>query len=366
MDFNRFLLDLFLFKNLLPFFRRQWQNLQTRIQKIKPFSWESALLLSALSWSVYLLVQGYYVKKFVSFFGWVFLIVGVDWALLNRTVQLPLIGFKFKQGPWITGAITCIALLSNDFILQDWRSALISWPIFSAVFAGYTRFLQPGLQLKTPDATGRQELVLLFLVAGLLSSWFQFHFLIQDLLQAYPTLLQEDLSRSAFVMRLGNQRSQPNSSSNNQSLAAGYTLLDAAEAIVRESLAGKNWLDAQQWLRSIDRNNDSGTAFDLTQPTLQRVYGEPSEQRSRQRQLWQITADSSFASSQVDLQLTATWLGPTAQPGAAVQRRCTVREVVNPNPQTFNDLQQGSTFDMSCQPSRIVFNPNPSRLQISR
>jgi Family of unknown function (DUF5357) len=346
-----FLLNLVLVKNLLPFFQQQWQNLQERVKKITPFSWESTLLLSALSWSVYLLVQGYYFKKFVSVFGWLFLIVGVDWALLNKTVQIPLIGFKFKQGPWITGAITCIALLSNDFILRDWRSALISWPIFSAVFAGYTRFLQPGLQLRVPDAGGRQELVLLFLVAGLLSSWFQFHFLIQNLLQTYPNLLTEDMSRSAFVVRLSNRSNDRN---DNQLLSKAYPLLDAAEAVVRESLAGKNWLEAQNWLRTIDSNEPSETALNLTQPALQKVYGN---QLPREQQLWQIAANTSFSPSRVDLLLIANWLGPTAQPGNTVQRLCMLSEVVNPNPQTFNDLQQGSTFEMRCQPSRVVSYP---------
>ena len=182
---TQLLLDWFLLRRLGQTVRTRTQKTQAWLNNVKPFSWEAMLLLSLFSWFVYLLLQGIYAKKFISIFAWAFLIFGIDWALLGKQVTIPLIGFKFQHGPWITGAIASLAFLTNDFIITDWRSALISWPILSAVIAAYSRFIQPGLKFGTPGSTGRQDLVLLFLISGLISCWLQFHFLIQDILRTY-------------------------------------------------------------------------------------------------------------------------------------------------------------------------------------
>lgn len=336
-NLTRFLLDFFLFRNFAKFARNQAKKVQDWLSHIKPFSWEATLLLSLFSWFVYLLVQGFYAKKIVSIFGWLFLILGVDWALLGKKVTIPLIGFKFQHGPWITGAIASAAFLSNDFIITDLRGALISWPIFSAVFAGYTRFIQPGLRWQLPTPEGRQELVLLFLLSGLFSCWFQFHFLVQDVLELYPNLLADNFDRSSFVMQLNRIR-RPTSK--------GYPLLEAVESEAREDLAGKNWIEAQRWLRNID-----SVESDLGRRAIDAVYGD---QMPREQQLWQITADTTFKQASVDLVLRAKWRGASSRLGGYTLRRlCIVSEVAVPPPQTFEDLQAqaGNLYQMTCQTS---------------
>lgn len=334
---TRLLLDFFLFKNFAGFVRNQTKKVQDWLSKVKPFSWEATLLLSLFSWFVYLLVQGFYAKKFVSIFAWGFLILGVDWALLGKQVTVPLLGFKFQYGAWLTGALACAAFLSNDFIITDLRGALISWPIFSAFFAGYSRFIQPGLKWQLPNPDGRQELVLLFLLSGLFSCWFQFHFLIQDILELYPNLLADNFDRSGFVMQLNRIR-RPTSK--------GYPLLEAAESTVRQELSGKNWIEAQRWLRNID-----SVESDLSRRVIDTLY---DDQLPREQQLWQITADTAFRQSSVDLTLRATWKGASSRVGGYTLRRlCIISEVANPPPQTFEQMQTqetlGNSYQITCQ-----------------
>ncbi|WNZ25112.1 DUF5357 family protein [Leptolyngbya sp. NK1-12] len=340
---TRFLLDFFLVRNFSKFVRNRAQQLQTWLSNLKPFSWEVSLMLSLLSWFVVLILQEIYLKKFVSIFAWGFLIIGVDWALFGRTITIPLVGFRLRYAPWIAGAIACIALLTNDFIITDWRGALVSWPIVSAAFAGYSRFIASGFKWRLPDSTGRQDLVLLFLFAGLLSCWFQFHFMIQDILRLYPYLLTNDFDRSLFVVRLNPDR-KPTS--------PAYPLLEVAEQVVREELTGKTWEEASTWLNSL---NESDTQAELSRQIVTQLYGD---RLPREQQLWQITTETSQAatnSSSIDLTLRALWQGASSRPdGYAVKRSCTVQRSALSTPQTFADLQAQTQFgaQLTCQPAQ--------------
>lgn len=329
------LLNWVLLKKVGQTVRRRTQQMQNRLNTVKPFSWEALLLLSLFSWFVYLLLQGFYAKKLISVFAWLFLIVGLDWALLGKSVRLPLISFKLQYGPWITGGVACLALLSNRFIITDWQSALTSWPIISAVFAAYLRFIQPGMKLGPPGAAGRQELVLLFLISGLLSSWFQFHFLIQDTLAHYPNLLADSFERSAFVTRINLNR---------QPTTKAYPLLTATEAAVRQSLTGKTWIDVQRWLSTI-----KATEPELSRRAIASVYGG---ELPREQQLWKITTDAGANAANptsLDLILRVRWQGASSRPGGYTLRQaCLVREQTLPNPQTFEQLRQ-SGFQLTCQ-----------------
>lgn len=334
--FTKFLLNAFLLKNLVPFVRKRFQQARDRLSQIKPFSWEVTLLLSLLSWFVFLLVQGRYIKTFVSVFAWFFLIVGTDWALMGKKVTIPLIGYTFQYSPWITGAFACAAFFSNDFIIRDWRSALISYPIFAAVFMGYSKFIQNDLKWQVPDPNGRQDLVLSFLFCGLLSCWVQFHFLIQDIVRQYPNLLADDFEGSTFVMRI-----DPRQPTNR-----AYPLLEAAELVVRRELAGKTWTEAEAWLRNVD-----SVEADLSRQVVDQVYGD---QLPREQQLWQITADPTFGSSRVELSLRARWLGASSQPnGYTLRRSCLISQAASPPPQTFEDMQTqqqtGGSYEFVCQ-----------------
>jgi len=336
---TQLLLDWFLLRRLGQTVRTRTQKTQAWLNDVKPFSWEAMLLLSLFSWFVYLLLQGIYAKKFISIFAWAFLIFGIDWALLGKQVTIPLIGFKFQHGPWITGAIASLAFLTNDFIITDWRSALISWPILSAVIAAYSRFIQPGLKFGTPGATGRQDLVLLFLISGLISCWFQFHFLIQDILRTYPNLLADSFEQSAFVTQINPGGRYPASKVS--------PLLTATEAAIRQALSGKDWIETQRWLSDIKAIEPS-----LSRQAIESVYGN---QLLREQQLWQITVDAgrnATNNANLDLILQVRWRGASSRPGGAgylLRQNCLVSETALSTPQTFEQMRQQTGFQLTCQ-----------------
>jgi hypothetical protein len=336
-ELTKFLLNFFLLKNLVPFVRERFRQFRERLSKIKPFSWETALLLSLLSWFVFLLVQGRFVKHFVSIFAWGFLIIGTDWALMGKKITIPLIGFPFQYAPWLTGALACAAFFSNDFIIRDWRSALISYPIFAAGFMSYSKFIQNGLKGQLPNPDGRQGLVLSFLFCGLLSCWFQFHFLVQDLVQQYPNLLTDNFDRSVFVTRLNPLR---------RPTTRGFALLEATELTVRRELAGKTWVEAEAWLRNVDSVEAA-----LSQQVLDQVYGE---RLPREKQLWQITTEPILSPAKVELNLRAIWLGASSRPnGHSLRRSCIISQAAAPPPQSFEEMQTqqqtGGSYEFVCQ-----------------
>ncbi len=340
---TQFLLNFVLLKRVGQILRDWVQQVQTRLTNIKPFSWEAMLMLSLFSWFVYLLLRGFYAKKIVSVFAWGFLIIGSDWGLMKQQVKTWLIGFPFQYGPWITAAIASVALLSNDFIVTSWQGALISWPILAAIFAAYPRFIQPGFKFGLPGAEGRQDIVLLFLISGLFSSWFQFHFLIQDLLRTYPNLLNDRFERSIFVTRFNAPPSDPAVPPDSPK---ARELLIATEANIRQNLTGKDWIATQQWLSRIKTLDP-----DLGSQVMASVYGD---RLSREQRLWQISADvgmNAANNANLDLILTVRWLGASSRPGGyQLRQTCLVSQVTDqPPPQTFEQMQRQTGFLLTCQ-----------------
>ncbi|NJR65855.1 MAG: DUF5357 domain-containing protein [Leptolyngbyaceae cyanobacterium CRU_2_3] len=173
----------------MDFIGKLLDHIREQLKDVKPFSWQVSLLLSLFSWFTYLLIREPAVKQFVSLFGWFFLIIGTDWALMKQDITIPGFQFKIKYGPWLTGAFLSCAFWSNGLIIYDAQGAFVSWPLFSVVFAGYSRFIQPGPTFKTPNADQRRDLVILGLVGMLFSCWFRFHFLLQDFSNIIPVLL---------------------------------------------------------------------------------------------------------------------------------------------------------------------------------
>lgn len=337
---TQLLLDIVLLKNAGQIVRNRARRTQDWFTSIKPFSWEAMLMLSLFSWFVYLLLEGIYAKKFVSIFAWGFLIISSDWAFLGKQAQVPLLGFKFQHGAWITAAILAVALLSNNFILTRWQNALTAWPIFAALFAAYPLFLRPGLRWGLPGAAGRQDLVLLVLVHCLIACWFQFHFLIQGRLADYPYLLNNSFEDSLFITRITLNSEQ--AAGENTASRQAATLLTTAEATIRQALTGKTWSETYSWLSNIQSIQPN-----LNQQVIEAVYGEQAE-----GELWQITADvgrNAISSSSLDLILTARWLGASSRLGGyALRQRCLVSETSLPNPDSFAQMQQ-TGFQLTCQ-----------------
>ncbi|PSB09174.1 hypothetical protein C7B76_25620 [filamentous cyanobacterium CCP2] len=300
-------------------------------------------MLSLLAWVVYLIVIDPNLKQFVALYGWGFLILGVDWFFLDdkedkKKPTLPGLNIKLNIGPWITGALICLALLSYRFLLTDFPTALVAWPLVSAGVVIFRQCLRPGFKptpFRVPNDAGvRQDLILLTLTAALFSCWFQFGILLENILDRYPSLAGDDFRNSAFVVRT--------SPATSRVPVGGTTLLNTAEAQVREELSGRPWLDVQRWLRDIEAQLPR-----LERQTIDRVYGIPA--RAEESQFWRLDADFEDALPNDILRLRLFWVGPSSQAGGYIlEKVCLIQRAGLTPPGDAPVL--GESYQMECQP----------------
>lgn len=333
-----------------------FDQFQTRFKDIPQFSGTTALLLGIFSWLVYLLIQEPAAKELVALTGWFFIIVGTDWVLYKKTVEIPLLGLKITYGPWLTGALLSFALYSNRFFIQDVPTALVSWPLLSGIIAAIPFILKTGPKIKKFDdfiLFERQYLVLLALISILLSCWIQFHFVLDNLLVQYPSLLADtNIDKSAFIVRL----TPP-------PVSKGVNILETAEAMIRDELRrgelrGRSWADGQRFLRNVQTPNSSIHPRILAPVIAQKVFG--GTPGIEEAPLWAYNAE--FAPSNIDnapgsqspwygaLILQALWRGPSSQPnGYTLKKTCRVpREPDAPTVRGLERPKELSFFLLKC------------------
>ncbi|MDX2215397.1 MAG: DUF5357 family protein [Oculatellaceae cyanobacterium bins.114] len=285
---------------------------------VKPFSGQTFILLSLFSWVMSLLVDNDIVRDFLAWLGWLFLTIGVGWVLAK--VKQNILGIDIYPGPWITGALAC------SFLFYGWSDislAVISWPVISALIAIIPKFLKHGLDVVNPTLDGkkyaidRQEIVLLLLLSTIFSCWLQFFFLLQDWLQQYPSLVADEFTRSAFVIKV--DPSDQNS--------RGVTFLNLAETAVREQLESSPWSEVERWLFEAD--------IEIAQLELEVKKRIPKTDEDR---LWKLQGEVSAGNPGYVLTLRAVWRGPSSRPGGYyVQKVCSI--VQRPNRVTANPGQ---------------------------
>jgi Family of unknown function (DUF5357) len=332
---------------------------QAQFKDTQQFSGTTALLLGVFSWLVYLLIREPAAKELVAITGWFFIIVGTDWVLFKKTVPIPLLGLKITYGPWVTGALLSYALYSNRFFIQDGATALVSWPLLSGLIAAVPIVLKTGPQLKKFEdflLFERQYLVLLALISILLSCWIQFGFLLDRLVQQYPSLLADtNIYRSAFIIRV-----------NPPPVSSGVTILETAEGMIREQLRqgelrGRSWADGQRFLLNVQTENSPIRPRTLAPIIASRVFG--GTPGIAEAPLWLYNAQ--FFPSNVDnapgsqqsqwygtLVMQAIWRGPSSQPnGYTLEKTCWVpREPETPTIRGLERPKELSFYLLKCDP----------------
>ena len=342
-----FLKKLFFLDILLTGISGVRDRTQKQFKGVKPFSWQTALGLSVLSWLVFLVVRDPNLRKFVSIYAWAFLILGVDWYYVDdkeekKKLYLPGLDIKVNYGSWLTGALFCLALATNNFLLRDAQAALIAWPIVSVIIAALPRILHPGLSplFRVPkDAGTRQDLVILALIGLLFSCWFRFHFLLQEVIEEYPSILADDFSNSAFVSRLNPRQFNIGNSPESR----GVIILDTAEELVRNLLSGQTWLEVQRRLRNIQTEVPR-----LAAESIDRAYANAPD--AEERQFWRFNTIFEDKLPNDSLEIQATWVGPSSQPtGYTLRKICTVQRS---NLATAPDVVVGGgeSYQLNCEP----------------
>ncbi|NES93286.1 DUF5357 family protein [Okeania sp. SIO2B9] len=180
------------------------KNLLNLLLPPKFWHWQTFLLLSGMLLLVSLVVAEVDSNRevevdFISVLSWLFLTFSVGWL----TTQKPFVFRGISLSPWITAGLICF-LLYEKLEINLKYVAIISWPIIAVCIAAII------LVLNTPEESTEQKVdvlskpsfVILVLVNFLVSCWLGLYFVIQGIVQQYPTMGEDDLSKSTFVYRL--------------------------------------------------------------------------------------------------------------------------------------------------------------------
>lgn len=299
-----FLRNLFLFKIFQPLL----VAIRDFFVPDEYFSWKTMIYLSLFSWLMSWIAYGFEATRFtvtlLTSFSWLFLAFGVGWGLRAGNVRL----FGIPLAPWVSGAILCafiFGLIPGD----QSNLGIVAWPIVSALIIIVPQFLTWDFDPKVPPPIARQQMILIFLLSLLLSSWLQFYMRLQSWFDDYPSLQAENFANSGFVYRVPGQT---------DALSEGVTLLTLTESALQQELDNRPWPGVERWLLNVDNQ-----LVNLRREVRDRMTGPSLEQR-----FWRINVQPRTASNGYDLRVQAIWQGPTAEPrGYYLERSCRLSQV---------------------------------------
>jgi hypothetical protein len=273
------------------------------------FSWQTVIYMSLFSWLMSLIARGVGATDFtvtlLATFGWIFLALGAGWFVNHAGIR----PFGIPIAPWVSGAILCVFLFGT--LTDSWlRPALATWPLISFLVVAVPNLLGWDFQPKPVPPAVRQQLLLLFFLSLLFSSWFQFYFRIQSWLDIYPSLAADNLNRSTFVYRLPGQPAP---------VSAGVAHLSTAETILQSELGSKPWSSTERWLANLNGQQQ------YLQQEIHRIHGHSSEEAP----LWRFGIPNPTSNGDgYTLELQAIWVGPSAYPsGYYLEKTCEVMPV---------------------------------------
>ncbi|MFP4099830.1 DUF5357 family protein [Coleofasciculus sp.] len=285
-------------ENLLNWVNNLLKTISGIFNPATAFAWQTLIGLSLFSWVMSFLATSIFTIILASF-SWWFLILGVYWATTsNKSLSIG----KVLLSPWITGALVTIYIFG---IVTGELSAyaLVVWPLISAVIAALPTCLGENFQPKIPDRDKRQPLVWLFMTQLILSSWFEFYFLVQDWLVQYPTIASDTFEKSAFVVRLSTEESR-------QRLPRGTTILDLIASRLEEQLNNQDWSDVEQILLLREREQ----LIEQIEQIDTQVRQEIDSPNIKEDNLWKVSlGEISLRESGYNLELKAFWEGPRSQ-----------------------------------------------------
>ncbi|MGK7922815.1 MAG: DUF5357 family protein [Trichodesmium sp.] len=276
------------FGSILGFFK----ELQDLFFPPQFWHWQTFLLLSVLLWIVSMIVQEVDGNKleeinFISSLGWLCLTIGIGW----RANQKPFVFGELSLSPWITGGLICFLLYEN-LASNVKYVAVVSWPIISICIAAII------LVLNSPDSAtevkvsqlSKSSFVILILVNFLVSCWLGLYFMIQGLVQQYPTMGEDDLSKSTFVYRLINPAIND---------YRGAKILNLMENKLNEDLG------SQKLSLSVPK----------MKLRLENIKDEVTKNLSvvKEDDLWKLQTPIVANQSGYELELQLFWEGPTAK-----------------------------------------------------
>ncbi|NES81307.1 MAG: DUF5357 domain-containing protein [Moorea sp. SIO2B7] len=268
-----------------------WQLIIQRLKPPKAYSWQSFILLSLFSYFMALLTNIInsksdinLIQNLIAMFGFIFLIIGISWAAKENNIIF---------APWLTGALICV------FIFGIWKGntlplALITWPIISALIAISSKLFDEEIKFKAPSEEERTNMGIFLGSQMLISCWFGFHFMTESLLKQYPSLLADDFSRSAFVIKIQQQEVVT---------PRGVLILDLIKSYLLQELNNKPWSEVEEWMVE---KSPSERMDEIRKQITTQLLSIPEDK------FWELDLKTATKSSGYNLKLLASWKGPRA------------------------------------------------------
>lgn len=275
---------------------------QQIVDKLKPprlFSWQTVILLSIVLWLTGFVATGL-AQDAIAFVSWLLLLVGSGWF----TTENPLKVSIFSLSAWVTGAFISI------FIFGSWNeqlppTALVIWPIISAVISVFPEVVKVGGEVKIPSPQERQKLVILILIHLLISCWLQFHFYIQTWVEKYPSVLADDFSKSTFVFKV---------STSSSNVSRGVAILNSMDLLLRVQIDNKPWSQVKQWLKDPKKRIAS-----LGEKAMKELT------TTQEMKVWKFTSELEQTKSGYNLKMMAKWRGLASMPnGYNLEKPCRI------------------------------------------
>ena len=282
-----------IFQGLVAFFKGVGdflKNLQKLLIPPQIWHWQTFLLLSIFLLLLLLTIDAVDSNRkaeveLISILSWLSLTFAVGWL----TSQIKVGGVSLS--PWITGVFICF-LLYEKMESNLKYVAIVSWPIISVCIAAIILVLNSDAEAKEEkvSALAKPGFVILILVNFLISCWLGLYFMIQVMVQQYPTMGEDNLSKSTFVYRFINP-------SINE--YRGAKILNLMEAKLKADLGSQKL----------------GLSVPKMKLRLQTIKDEVTQEISKVKEddFWQLQTPIVANQSGYELELHLIWQGPTAK-----------------------------------------------------
>ncbi|WP_375514974.1 septal junction protein FraD [uncultured Nostoc sp.] len=288
------------------------EGLYAGIRKVlvppKAYSWQTFIYLSVFSWVVSYFAIGY-IKDIIAFFGWLFLIAGTAWYTTEDPLRVP--GTFMPVGAVITGFLVSVFAFGNQQDVITPRT-IVFWPTISALITAIPEFIEGNdtdAKARIPKPQDRQRIIILVASSMLLSCWIQFHFVMNNWFQQYPSLQADSFRSSSVLVSTEKGLKIPRN---------GAIILEKLQPIVVEQIAQRPWSEVEKWL--LDAKQRVGS---LGREIIQKNLGKYEE-----KELWRIEPRVANTKSGYILDLLSIWIGPSSNPrGYYLKKSCRIEPV---------------------------------------
>ncbi|CDM98651.1 MAG: DUF5357 family protein [Limnospira sp. PMC 1291.21] len=168
------------------------KNVTSVVNTVKPpklYHWKSVVIVGLLAWLVSsLLTDNIERSNSIANLSWILLTAGISW----RTNQHPFIIRGVSLSPWITGTLITV-LVDQETAEQLPTFAITVWPIICACFVFLIQLIDAKFKLRPTPPLISGPFLLLILGHVVMSCWISFYFLVDDWIQEYPDLFEQQI-----------------------------------------------------------------------------------------------------------------------------------------------------------------------------